>query len=272
LVGGGQEINTGEGGIAGWLDAVERRFPHWQVHVSSQLADAEYGVQDLVRQPANSQFKLNNDLHLAVSMRSFRSENVALLVKQLLDIDLAGATTTFNELSSKYPIVISRSVERAKAWIRERARGSERFGVVVSSQAQRLKPHAIDIRSPIDPVHWFLHDKEDIRSSYFMEDAATEFHVQGLELDWTCVVWDGDFRRSKDGWGHFSFVGSKWQNIKAQDRQTFQKNAYRVLLTRARQGMVIVVPEGCPDDATRNPAFYDETFGYLSSVGFPVLQ
>ncbi len=164
--------------------------------------------------------------------------------------------------------MVTRSVSRAKEWLKEQARGTERYGLVVSSQALRLKPHAIDVRSPLDPIHWFLDLKDDVRSSYYLEDAATEFHVQGLELDWACVVWDADFRYATDGWRHHSFVGSKWTHIHKTERQTYLKNAYRVLLTRARQGMVIVVPEGLDDDPTRNPAFYDPTYEYLCSIGF----
>jgi len=151
------------------------------------------------------------------------------------------------------------------------ARGSERFGLVVSSHAQRLKPHAIDVRSPIDPVHWFLDGKDDVRSSYFLEDAATEFQVQGLELDWAAVVWDADFRYRDDGWDYLSFSGSKWKRVQKIELKNYLKNAYRVLLTRARQGMVIVVPHGCSDDATRLPSFYDRTYRYLSNIGFSEL-
>jgi DUF2075 family protein len=135
----------------------------------------------------------------------------------------------------------------------------------------RLKPHAIDVRSPIDPIHWFLDGKEDTRSSYYLEDVATEFHIQGLELDWVCVTWDGDFRLSPNGWSHWSFVGSKWTRILRRERQQYLKNAYRVLLTRARQGMVIVVPPGDNEDGTRRSEFYDETFEYLKSIGIPII-
>ena len=152
--------------------------------------------------------------------------------------------------------------------LKERARGSERYGIVVSSQAERLKPYAVDVKSPMNPVCWFLNGKDDVRSSYYLEDVATEFHVQGLELDWTCVAWDADFRYSNGDWHHWSFKGNKWQKIRKAERQTYLKNAYRVLLTRARQGMVIVVPEGNQADPTRNPEFYDETFEYLSNIGF----
>ena len=175
------------------------------------------------------------------------------------------------EVVGRYPIGVTRDLARAKLWLKERARGTERYGIVVSSQAQRLKPHAIDVRSPIDPIHWFLDSKQDVRSSFYLEDVATEFHVQGLELDWSCVVWDADFRYTENGWKHSSFVGDSWNKIRKIERQTYLKNAYRVLLTRARQGMVIVVPSGESSDATRVPEYYDATFQYLRRVGFPLI-
>jgi len=213
-----------------------------------------------------------DDLHLAVSMRSFRAENVSALVKQILDMDVQSAQQTLNTLDDNYPIVVTRCLKRAKSWLKQQARGSERYGIVVSSQASRLKPHAIDVKSPMNPVHWFLAGKDDVRSSYYLEDVATEFHIQGLELDWACVTWDGDFRYSQKGWRHFSFRGNKWQRINKAERQMYLKNAYRVLLTRARQGMVIVIPEGDPEDPTRDSAFYDGTFEYLRSIGIPAIE
>lgn len=175
----------------------------------------------------------------------------------------------FELLRNNYPIVITRNLDSAKAWIKKQARGSERYGIVVSSQAQRLKPYAVDVKSPIDPIHWFLDDKDDIRSSYFLEDVATEFHIQGLELDWACVTWDADFRYINNNWEYFSFVGKKWNNIRKEERRMFLKNAYRVLLTRARQGLVIFIPNGDIGDATRKPEFYEGIYNYLKSIGFP---
>jgi DUF2075 family protein len=206
-----------------------------------------------------------------VSMRSFRAEHVSLLVKQVLDLDTDSAQQTYLKVKDKYPIVITRDLGKAKQWLKSQARGTERYGIVVSSQAERLKPHAIDVKSPMDPIHWFLDGKNDVRSSYYLEDIATEFHVQGLELDWACVTWDADFRYSANEWGSFSFCGDRWNNIKKEERKQYLKNAYRVLLTRARQGMVIVVPEGDVDDNTRNPAFYDVTYAYLAEIGFTVI-
>lgn len=272
LVGGGQEINTGEAGISEWVEAVNRSFPDWNIYISSRLHDSEYGAGKVLEQVKNHKKLITIDeLHLSVSMRSFRAENVSLLIKQILDLDTAKARETLTVIGSQYPMVVTRDIAKAKAWLKEQARGSERYGIVVSSQAERLKPHAIDVKSPMDPIHWFLDGKDDVRSSYYLEDVATEFHVQGLELDWACVVWDADFRHTKNGWDHRSFAGSKWNFIKKEERQTYLKNAYRVLLTRARQGMVIVVPPGDAEDPTRNPDFYNPIFDYLKSVGFEVI-
>jgi Schlafen group 3, DNA/RNA helicase domain len=268
LVGGGQEINIGEAGIDAWLDAVNRSFPDWEMFISSRLTDSEYaagGLLQIVRERPRTQF--DDSLHLAVSMRSFRAENVSAFVKALLDCDKAQAKQAFNELSARYPIAITRDLNAAKQWIRERARGTERFGLVASSKAMRLKPHAIDIRVSVDPVYYFLNDIDDTRSSYYLEDAATEFQVQGLELDWVCVNWDADFRFNGSDWNCHDFRGKRWCNISNAANRVYLRNAYRVLLTRARQGMVVFVPPGDTADPTRSPAFYDSTFNYLRELG-----
>lgn len=272
LVGGGQEINTGEAGISEWIQSVTRSFANWKVIISDRLTDSEYAAgKALSLLDSKPNVITDSNLHLSVSLRSFRAENLSLLVKNLLDLDIKAANENYEFLKERYPIVITRDLLKAKQWLKEKARGSERYGIVVSSQAQRLKPHAIDVKSPMDPIHWFLDDKTDVRSSFYLEDVATEFHVQGLELDWACVTWDGDFRFTKSGWTYFSFVGDKWHNVKKEERRQYLKNAYRVLLTRARQGMVVVVPEGDKSDPTRNPDFYDSTFKYLSEIGFQVI-
>ncbi len=272
LVGSGQEINTGEAGISAWLDAVRTRFPHWRVHLPPQLAQIEPRAAEPLAAIATSE-QVTHDvaLHLATSVRSFRSEKVSAFVNQLLALDRAAAANTLRDVLPQFPIRLTRDLSAAKRWLRQQARGSERYGIVVSSQAQRLKPHAIDVRTPIDPIHWFLHGKDDVRSSYYLEDVATEFQVQGLELDWTCVVWDGDLRLDDDGWRYFGFVGDRWKRVIKDDRQRYLLNAYRVLLTRARQGMVIVVPEGGRDDPTRTPAFYDPAYRLLEGAGVPGL-
>jgi hypothetical protein len=273
LVGGGQEINIGEAGIDAWLDAVNTSFPHWHMYISSRLTDSEYAAgKALERVAERSDAHLDDCLHLAVSMRSFRAENVSAFVKALLDCEKQQAREMLGKFASRFPIALTRDLNLAKQWVRSHARGSERFGLVASSKAQRLKPHAIDIRVDIDPVHWFLNEKEDTRSSYYLEDAATEFQVQGLELDWACVTWDGDLRFTDSGWSFYDFRGDRWTNIHKIENQNYLRNAYRVLLTRARQGMVVFVPQGEPTDPTRSPAYYDSTFNYLNDLGIPILK
>lgn len=270
LVGGGQEIHTGEAGISSWLDAVRTRFSDWRLFISPHLKDSEYAAaQSLAALETHPHLVHDEDLHLAVSMRSFRAEHVSSFVKALLDSDVSGARAVLQSLHARYPIAITRDLDKAKTWIRSRARGSERFGLVASSQAQRLKPHAVDVRINIDPVHWFLGRRDDTRSSFFLEDAATEFQVQGLELDWMLVSWDADLRRRGEEWSFHDFHGSRWRNINQAIRRQYLMNAYRVLLTRARQGMVIFVPQGDAADHTRPPEYYDETYEYLTSLGIP---
>ncbi len=270
LVGGGQEIHTGEAGIANWLEAVQSAFPHWRTYVSPDLTDSEYEAGAALQNLETHAEVIRDDrLHLATSMRSFRSEKVSAFVKALLDCDETEARSVFREVSSKYPIAVTRDLDHAKRWVRDRARGSEQFGLVASSQAQRLKPHAIDVRVDVDPIHWFLAERTDTRSSYYLEDAATEFQIQGLELDWICVNWDADLRLQDGRWRFHAFRGDGWTTIHKHERQRYLLNAYRVLLTRARQGMVIFVPPGESTDPTREPAFYDETYHYLAGLGVP---
>ena len=272
LVGGGQEINTGEAGIGEWIRAVNETFPEWKVYLSKHLTDKEYAegnVAELVAKNPNAQQV--DQLHLAVSMRSFRAESLSKFVHCILDRDVIQAKSLYLSFKDKYPVVLTRDLNKAKQWLISKARGSERYGLVVSSQAYRLKPLAIDVRLQPDIECWFLADKKDVRSSLFLEDVATEFDIQGLELDWTCLVWDGDFRYTPDGWDHNSFRGSKWQKIRKTEAQSYQLNAYRVLMTRARQGMIICVPFGNKEDDTRQPEFYDGTYEYLRSIGLEEL-
>jgi hypothetical protein len=272
LVGGGQEINDGEAGIAEWLEAVERHFPGWRVFVSERLAGSEYGASEtLQRLSSRGQVEATAGLHLSTSMRSFRAEHLSSFVKCLLALDCDDARRHMNEIGDRYPIRVTRDLAAAKSWLRSKARGSESVGLVASSKAQRLKPHAIDVRIDVDPIHWFLGSRADTRSCHFLEDAATEFQVQGLELDWVCVNWDADLRFGDGHWNHFSFRGKKWQRVKKHENRRYLINAYRVLLTRARQGLVIFVPSGSCSDQTREPSFYDGTYELLLRSGVPAL-
>lgn len=271
LVGNGQAINKGEAGLKEWIESIDRRFKTWDVYMSENLL-ASGDIDDRMLTLVKSQLKSRENLHLKMSMRSFRSEKVSIFVNQLLALKKEDASATLTELGD-YPIVLTRSLESAKKWLREHARGSERMGLLASSKAERLKAISINVRYQPDFVHWFLEDDCDIRSSNALEDTLTEFKVQGLEIDWACVAWDADLRLDQSGkqWRHFQLrSGTQWQNINKPENQEYQINAYRVLLTRARQGMIIVVPEGDdgnPPDETRKPEWYDGIYNYLTSIG-----
>jgi hypothetical protein len=270
LVGEGQEINTGEAGVTEWLSAVSRSFPNWNVYVSDRLlptAEAALSRPGLQWSP---RLESSDELHLSVSMRSFRAEIISQLVEQILAPDPDGARNTLPG-AEHYPIALTRSLVAGKKWVKEHARGSEKIGLLVSSSAERLKPQAVDVRVEIDPIHWFLAPPDDTRSSNFLEDAATEFQVQGLEIDWGCVAWDADLRFDGSQWDFWSFHGKRWKRVLNPDRRKYLRNAYRVLLTRARQGMVIVIPKGDTLDSTRSPDYYDRTFDYFEGLGLPVV-
>ena len=283
LVGGGQEINTGEAGISEWIKALNEQFPHWNVFISPKLTDAEYAegrVNELLND--NSKVTYSEDLHLSVSLRSYRAEKLSAFVHALLSFD-ANAAALYNEIKDKYPIVLTRDMAKARKWLHDKVRGTERTGVLVTKESARFKPLAIHVLPSGDEnaVHWFLDDKTDVRSSNYLEDAATEIQVQGLELDYTCLLWDADMRCENGKWHFYRFNGqSKWteQTGNTESKQELQKymlNAYRVLLTRARAGMVICIPRGNPnktvsgfwEDSTRLPEFYNGTYQYLKSLG-----
>lgn len=274
LIGGGQEINKGEAGIVEWLSSINRSFERWHVYMSDKLSDKEYAegkALDML-QIDESQIHVESALLLSVSMRSFRAEKVSLFVHQLLNLQKEEASSTLRELTN-YPIVLTRSLDKAKQWLKSHARGSERYGLLASSKAERLKAISINVRYQPDFVHWFLEEDTDIRSSNALEDTLTEFKVQGLEIDWACVAWDADLRLNDDHtkWQHYQLrSGTKWQNINKPINREYQINAYRVLLTRARQGMVLVVPNGdygVPPDETRKPEWYDGIYNYLKDIG-----
>ncbi|BEV09915.1 DUF2075 domain-containing protein [Asticcacaulis sp. DW145] len=267
LIGGGQEINTGEAGLSEWMAAIRARFTHWRVYASGQIVQPDYDLNHDARSfIQQDQVTLSDDLHLGVSMRSFRAETLSGFVAHLLNGEAEAARTAFAQLTA-YPIVITRDLNVARCWLRRKARGTERYGLVASSGAYRLKSEGLHVKASIEPANWFLNDREDVRSSWYLEDVATEFDVQGLELDWVGVCWDADYRYSDDGWQHHKFAGTKWRHVNDAFAQLYLKNAYRVILTRARQGMVIFVPKGDADDPTRPPGFYDATYAFLKACG-----
>ena len=268
LVGGGQEINTGEGGIKDWFEALSNNFPDWEIYLSDQMTDSEYvGDSSIDELLGDRKYHVIPELHLSVSMRSFRSEKQSAFVKALLDCNLEEARTLYTELSEKYPIVLTRNLELAKKWVRDKSRGSERYGIMATSAAERLRTRGIWAANTIKPVKWFLEGKEDVDSSFHLEVTATEFAVQGLEIDYGIVAWDGDVRYESGDFIYKRFTRNMWCNVNKPERRNYMKNAYRVLLTRSRQGMVIFVPEGNPYDVTTAPELYDSTYEYLKSIG-----
>lgn len=280
LVGGGQEINKGEAGLPEWFDSLKRSYPQWDVYSARDLDNFEYLRGRSWQEMTDSlHLKIDNDLHLATSVRSFRSEKVALFVRELLDNDLEAAKETYQELKVKYPIFITRDLDKAKDWVKTVARGSERFGLLASSNAARLKPRGIYYakdRSSLSPENWFLNGRDDIRSSYFLETVASEFETQGLELDYAIVAWDADLRIENGRWTHHQMSNRlsppNWSRIRNENNINYLTNAYRVLLTRARQGFVIYIPEGADDDATRKHEFYDGTYNYLCEIGIEEIE
>jgi hypothetical protein len=273
LIGGGQEINTGEAGLEEWIVALKEHYSEWEIHYSNLITENEnYLKQTELKDWLTINANIQTDLHLAVSVRSFRSEKLSDFIHELLDLKKDSANRLYNELKHDYPIVLTRNLELAKQWIKNKAKGTERVGLIASSGARRLRPHGIDVKNEIEAANWFLNDNEDIRSSYYMEDIATEFDIQGLEIDWACVAWGANFHLNSTTWKYQNFKGTKWQNINKEIDKSYLKNTYRVLLTRARQGMVIFIPEGCASDKTRPNEFYDNTYKYLKKLGIEEIK
>jgi len=274
LIGGGQEINKGESaGIYGWFDSLRNNYPNWDIYVSDKITDDEYSKgHNFAEMTKNMNVNIIEDLHLAVSLRSFRSENVSNFVKALLDVDIDTAKRLYEQFNNDYPVFVTRNLHKAKLWVRSQAKGSQRYGLTASSGAKRLRKYGIWVQNKIEATNWFLNGKNDVRSSFHLEETATEFDIQGLELDWTIVCWDADLRFENGDFKHLKFVGTKWQNIKSADNILYLKNAYRVLLTRARQGFVIFVPTGDETDTTAKPEYYDGIYRYLKSVGIKELE
>lgn len=268
LIGGGQEINTGEAGLEEWISSLKNHFPNWDIHYSSSILKSD----NYLKSEESKKWLIENgisemELHLAVSVRSFRSEQLSKFIHELLNIEIENSKLIYSAIKNSYPIVLTRNLEKAKKWLRDCAKGSERIGLISSSGARRLRPLGIDVKNEISAPSWFLNNSQDIRSSYFLEEVATEFDIQGLEIDWACVAWGGNFYYNNGNWKYQNFKGTKWQNINKDIDKEYLKNTYRVLLTRARQGMVIFIPESSDLDHTRPKNFYDETYNYLKEIG-----
>ena len=268
LVGGGQEIYNGEAGIQDWFSTLSEKYLDWEIYLSDKIIDSEYvGNSDVSTMLHNREYHCISDLHLGVSLRSFRSEKLVLFVKCLLDEEIELAKVTYEELKKSYPVLITRKFDVAKNWVKKKARGTERYGLLASSEGKRLRAEGIWVPSKIDHVGWFLKEKDNVDSSYYLEVAASEFKVQGLEIDYAVLAWDADLRYTSNGFDYFKFRGTKWNHVNQEQRQHYLKNAYRVLMTRARQGLIIYIPEGDKEDPSRLMEYYEGTYQYLKHVG-----
>lgn len=275
LVGGGQEIHDGEAGISEWFNALNTYFTDWKVFCSDRMTDREYvGDSSVDKLLSNVELHKRSELHLSVSMRSFRSELVSAFAKAVIDVDLDEARRLYAQItepnadgSMKYPILITRDLSKAKQWVKDVSLGTERYGIIASSGAKRLRADGVIVPKDIEVEKWFLEGKDDVNSSYFMEVAVSEFKIQGLEIDYSVVAWEGDYRFNQGDFTYNKFEGSSWKKINSEIERDYLKNSYRVLLTRSRQGFIIYVPKGNEEDITRDPAFYDETYAYLKSIG-----
>ena len=273
LIGGGQEINTGEAGVSEWIESLKQKYSDWNIYYSDKILSEKttYLNDDLLLNWLQTNGNKEIDLHLAVSIRSFRSEKIALFVQYLLENQSEQANFVYNTFKDNYSIFLTRNLKAAKKWLKQKAKGTERIGIVASSGGRRLRAEGIDVKNEIEPANWFLNSKDDVRSSYYLEEIATEFDIQGLEIDYTCVAWDINLYHDKNEWNFQNFKGSKWQNVNQDSAKKYLLNSYRVLLTRARQGMIIFIPEVDNTDTTRPKEYYDNTFEYLKKCGLTLI-
>lgn len=270
LIGGGQEINTGEAGLEEWIKPFEYKFNDWDIYYSSKITEDNNYIKDenALSILSNRNACKKDELHLSVCLRSYRSAQLSSFIQEIINNDIVKANNIYQEFIKKdYPIRITRDLEKAKNWLKNQAKGTERTGIIASSGAIRLRPFGLNVKAKIDAPIWFLNEREDIRSSYFLEEVATEFDIQGLELDWTCVAWDGDLFYNNNQWNYKKFTGTTWKNCSNTERIKYLINSYRVLLTRARQGMIIYIPKGNNEDLTRPDFMYDGTFEFFIKIG-----
>lgn len=272
LIGGGQEINTGEAGLSEWIDALRKHYSDWDIYYSSLITgDNDYLSEETLKEWLKENGNPENELHLSVSVRSFRSEKISSFVYEVIDGNASTAKSILSEINNLFPIYLTRDFNVAKDWLRKNAKGTERIGLVGSSGGRRLRPLGIDVKNEIKAEDWFLNDSTDVRSSHYLELVATEFDIQGLEIDYVCLAWDINFYFKNDEWNYQNFEGTNWKGINNEVDKAYLRNAYRVLMTRARQGLIIFIPYGDNLDRTRPNGLYDSTFNFLSSCGIPTI-
>ena len=283
LVGGGQEIFLGEAGLGEWGRALQDRPVPWRVIASPEVL---IGGESVAGHrlfdgniPANISFIEEPLAHLDVVVRNHRAQQWAEWVNDFLSFRLDSARTHF-PATEEFPCYITRDLATARAWLRmhHRLDPEDRTGLVATSLDIRLRSDGIErssaFRSNFPYEKWFLEPCLDVRSSYSLEVAASEFECQGLELDWVGLCWGLDLTPSENGdaWDYRKFRGTRWQNVQQEAERAFTLNRYRVLLTRARRGLVIWVPNGDHNDLTRDPARFDRVYDALRRTGVPELD
>ena len=283
LVGGGQEIFLGEAGLEEWGRALENRSVPWRVVASPEVliggdSVAGHRLFNAVL-PSNVLFEQNSLAHLDVVVRNHRAQRWAEWVNEVLSHDFEKAASLFPD-SEEFPCFVTRDHENARAWLRMHYHldPEQRIGLVATSEDQRLRAYGLERSSSFRLNYpfekWFLEPPTDVRSSFSLEIAASEFECQGLELDWVGVCWGGDLTPAEDhsGWDYRKFRGARWQYVRKDHEQAYACNRYRVLLTRARNGLVIWVPKGDSNDPTRDPERFDRVFAALRLAGVPLLE
>jgi len=282
LVGGGQEINDGEAGLSEWGRALTASAKRWTVYASPEALEGGAAVAGsrLFTDPDEHSLTMHPEqqLHLDVSVRSLKAASYSEWVNYVVLGDASHAAAVATKAKAEhdsFPTLLTRSLDDARALLKSNTMGERRCGLVASSGATRLRAEGLEPDSTFHSEypwnHWYLAGHRDVRSSHQLEVFATEFEIQGLELDWVGVCWGGDLiwspQQGKWLTRKFSKMASKWSNIRQESHETFRRNAYRVLLTRAREGIVLYVPAGDTTDPTRSPAEFDATADFLMECG-----
>lgn len=247
----------------------ERSKRTWTFRGKKEVSDSEVHVWNRMKNKHGGfYYEVNRDHPLVKQLikASPGMEKSIYALLQQIELGLP-LNQLYEELKKSYPVLITRKFDVAKNWVKKKARGTERYGLLASSEGKRLRAEGIWVPSEINHVGWFLNEKDNVDSSYYLEVAASEFKVQGLEIDYAVLAWDADLRYTSNGFDYFKFRGTKWNHVNQEQRQHYLKNAYRVLMTRARQGLIIYIPEGDEEDPSRLTEYYEGTYQYLKHVG-----
>ncbi len=279
LLGHNQAINTGESGVISWFKAVNKA-KGWSYQIDEKTLSLNGLFDDISSRQMWSNHSKRKSLekgHLDHSLRFWKNRDVEIWASAVVHGDSDKAMEVATSLGQEgIRIYLTRELKTAKNWVNGLRVGEERLGMIASSQARRLIAEGIHILPQSDSKigHWMLAPSGDIRSSNTLDVAQNQFQIQGLELDYALVCWDADFRRAKTGWEAYNISGTKWQKQSKKEEQAYRENSYRVLLTRARKGMVIYIPNGDESqiDETRNPSFYDGIFEFLVTCGCVVIN